>query len=337
MIVSKLELIDDQTSPLFRVISVHNFANPAGSRQFGNNVCGFHIGRGLVLSVAHNLRGDAGNFFAINQLEYANDILPRLQRQDILTLERYFPLDVTGNIRNAVNLNDKDKKAIAKILRTAQYDTRWHNFYNGNFCKPALLIQFKSSHFFNDPALTALFNPANYFFEPGINRYSFLIELELIQTFYEEDLALYRIVNTPQAIINRIPSIEPSFRLLDDDTSHFYCLQSSPNSEVGKMINKAQIEGVINYFNIQLDLIGGDYLFEGNRYLIKGYFKFGSSGAPYILYDEESRRFKVNAVQSAAAPIQLMINNSQNGNLQYINAIASPLNLVEERFREYLA
>ena len=71
------------------------------------------------------------------------------------------------------------------------------------------------------------------------------------------------------------------------------------------------------------------------RYLIKGYFRFGSSGAPYIRRNEQGR-FVVNAIQSEASPIQLSIGNAREGNFQYVNAIASPLSGIEEQLRNHL-
>jgi hypothetical protein len=112
-------------------------------------------------------------------------------------------------------------------------------------------------------------------------------------------------------------------------------LQSSPTSEIGKLLNKAQIEGFTEHFSIFQERIGGNYILEGLRYLIKGYFRFGSSGAPYVVYDEQTNTFKVNAVQSEACPIQLSINNVRDGNFQYVNAIASPLQAIKERLEKH--
>ena len=39
--------------------------------------------------------------------------------------------------------------------------------------------------------------------------------------------------------------------------------------------------------------------------------------------------FMINALQSEASPIQLTINNNRNGNFQYINAIATPLQIIK--------
>ena len=175
------------------------------------------------------------------------------------------------------------------------------------------------------------------FNELAINRTTFLVEVELVEAFFKEDIALYRIVNTHQDIINKIPSIEVDFSILTDDTTNYYCLQSSPNGFLGRLINKAQIEGYLDHHGTFIDQIGGNYTFEGLRYLIKGYFRFGSSGAPYVFYDIVNKQFKVNAVQSEACPIQLSINNSRDGNFQYVNALASPLHIIEEKLKYYLS
>jgi hypothetical protein len=233
-------------------------------------------------------------------------------------------------------VNQNDVQPIIEALRDINFDTRWLTLVNKNICKPYLIIQFKENQFYNNPALGVHFNATNYFSEPTLNRHTFLVEVELVEAYYNEDIALYRIVNTPQEVINSLPSIQPSFSIFDDDQSAYYCLQSSPSSEVGKLLNKAKIEGFIEHFGIFPDRIGGSYIVEGMRYLIKGYFRFGSSGAPYVVYDEENDRFKVNAIQSEACPIQLTINNNRNGNFQYINAIASPLKIVENGLQQHL-
>jgi hypothetical protein len=335
MIARKLELINDQTSPLFRIMYIHNSNNPI-RRQFDNNICAFHIGNGFIMSVAHNLKTEAQSFKSIEQAVYAADILPHLDPAQIILFDRCFPLDAATNKRYINILDQNDVQPVVDTLRTINFDTRWLTLMNRNICKPFLIIQFKDNQFYNSAALTAHFNASNYFAEPALNRHTFLIEVELVEAYYNEDLALYRIVNTPQEIINSIPSIEPSFSIYDDDQNACYCLQSSPSSEVGKLLNKAKIEGFIDHFGIFADRIGGNYTFEGTRYLIKGYFRFGSSGAPYVVYDQETDRFKVNAVQSEACPIQLTINNNRNGNFQYINAIASPLKIIEDRLQQHL-
>jgi hypothetical protein len=102
------------------------------------------------------------------------------------------------------------------------------------------------------------------------------------------------------------------------------------------MINEANIEGLIDQYTPFKDDFGGNYNLQGLRYLIKGYFRFGSSGAPYIKFDQASQTFKVNAVQSEACPIQLEINSSRVGNYQFINAIATPLANIIDRINRHL-
>jgi hypothetical protein len=160
--------------------------------------------------------------------------------------------------------------------------------------------------------------------------------LELVESFYSQDVALYRVINTPQFIIDRLPSLEVDERICDDDQQNYYCLQSAPGGALGRLLNHATIEGFLDHHGIFPDRIGGNYIFEGPRYLIKGYFRFGSSGAPYVVYDEASSQFRVNSIQSEASPIQLSIKNDREGNFQYINAIAVPLSNVMERIRELM-
>jgi len=45
MKAQKLAAINDMTSPLFRIMSVHN-GNEPQRRQIDNDICAFHIGNG---------------------------------------------------------------------------------------------------------------------------------------------------------------------------------------------------------------------------------------------------------------------------------------------------
>jgi hypothetical protein len=136
--------------------------------------------------------------------------------------------------------------------------------------------------------------------------------------------------------VNKLPSIKINFLILDDQEKNLYCLQSSSNSLLGRLANKAVIEGYADNWSLYKDRIGGDYVMDGNRYLIKGYFRFGSSGAPYVVYDENKKQFFANAIQSEASPIQLSINKSREGNYQYVNAIATPLNNLESQLKSII-
>lgn len=335
MITKKLELTNEQKSPLFRIMWIHNVNEPT-RRQYDNNICAFHIGNGFILSVAHNLRTEATAFKSITETSFQTDIISKIDPALVALFNSSYLLDTATNKRYLTQISETDAEKIIAELKRINYDTRWITLAQKNICKPHLIIQFKNNQFYNDNILTTHFNANTYLAEPDINRHTYLIELELVEAFYNEDIALYKIVNTNQDIIDRLPSIEVDYTVFDDDKQNFFCLQSSPSGEIGKLLNKAQIEGFIDHWGVFPDRIGGNYTFEGIRYLIKGYFRFGSSGAPYVFYDNETDKFKVNAIQSEACPIQLSINNQQDGNFQYVNANASPLNIIETRLRAHL-
>lgn len=335
MLSKQLQLTNEQTSPLFRIMWVHNIDEPY-RRHFDNNICAFHIGNGLILSVAHNLKTESQIFKSIDETIYLANILPYLNTEEVQLFEECCCLDSTTQKRY-VNFNEPDKiDTVINILKRINFDTRWVSLAQQKICKPYLIIQFRNNQFYNDDSLTNCFDKNTNFYEPDINRHTFLIEVALVEAFYSEDIALYRIVHTPQAVIDSIPSIEIDFSVLADNQTNYYCLQSSPNSEVGKLLNKAQIEGYLDHFGVFSERFGGNYLFEGLRYLIKGYFRFGSSGAPYVFFDSTNNKFKANAIQSEACPIQLSIDGNRIGNFQYINAIASPLNIIEHKLLPYL-
>ncbi|MFM7019078.1 hypothetical protein [Flavobacterium sp.] len=335
MLTRQLELTNEQTSPLFRLMWIHNSAE-TDRRHFDNNICAFHIGNGFILSVAHNIKSEALLFKSIDNAIFKTDILPHLNDEQTQLFNDCYPLDFQTNKRYINIINQADFQKIVDTLKQINFDTRWLQLTHRNICKPFLIIQFKNNQFYNDASLTGHFNQNTYFHEPAINRHTFLVEVELVEAYYNEDIALYKIVNTHKDVINRLPSIEADFSLLNDNQPNIYCLQSSPNSEVGKLINKAQIEGYLEHFGIFPDTFGGNYTFEGARYLIKGYFRFGSSGAPYVFFDNENDKFKVNAIQSEACPVQLSIENKREGNFQYVNAIASPLNIIQTRLQSHL-
>ena len=335
MLSKQLELTHEQTSPLFRIMWVQNINEPH-RRHFENNICAFHIGNGYILSVAHNLKTEATIFKSIDNVIYLTDIFPFLNAEQAQLFESCYPLDLNNNKRYSNIANPNDFQNIINLLKQINFDTRWITMMERNICKPHLVVQFKSNLFYNNPEVTSQFDANSHFAEPAINRHTFLVEVALVEAFYNEDIALYKIVNTPQAVIDAMPSLEVDYTILNDNQENYYCLQSSPTSEIGKLLNKAQIEGFTEHFAIFQERIGGNYNLEGLRYLIKGYFRFGSSGAPYVVYDSKANKFKVNAIQSEACPIQLSINNQRDGNFQYINAIASPLQIIQERLQHYL-
>jgi len=332
---NKHTLIDDQTSPLQRIMWVYNDEEPQ-KRTFENNVCTFHIGNGYFLSVAHNLRLQAGYFRSIDVNIYKKDLLPILDGSQTRFLDQqYFTDDYTG--KKYLNTTDPAYlQQITNILKQKRFDTRWVSLADKKICRPYLIFQFKNNSFYNDSTLTRQFKATRQFYDKDSLKHTFLIEVELVNAFYNADIALYRIVDESPDVISKIPAIGVNFDFLDDSTDKLYCLQSSPAGPAGRLLNDANIEGILDHFNVFPDDVGGNYFFEGYRYLVKGYFRFGSSGAPYLFYDNEHGRFMVNAIQSEASGIQLSIKNDREGNFQYINAIASPLYIIKDELQRYI-
>jgi len=336
MKTQKLASINDLTSPLFRIMSTHDPLD-IPRRQFDNNICTFHIGNGYLLSVAHNLRLEATLFKSITDAQYQAEILPRLNPTEIRVFNQSYSLD-NATHKRYFNITHKNNiPTIVAALKRINYDTRWFSLYQNHICKPYLIIQQRTNQFYNDAAAHGQFNAALTFLDPICQRQSYLVETELVEAFYEDDFSIYRIVNTHQSIIDLIPGLEIDSEVYDSSDKDFYCLQSAPNDmNPGRMISEVRIEGLMDQYSNLQDRIGGNYNIQGLRYLIKGYFRFGSSGAPYLKFDNQTNTFKVNAIQSEACPIQLTIKNDRAGNFQYVNAIASPISNVFDRINRLM-
>lgn len=332
---NKHKLIDEQTSPLQRIMWAYN-AEDSQRRFFDNNICSFHIGNGYFLSVAHNLRLQAGIFRSIDEQLYRQEIFSKLDGSQSRFMDQVYALDEYTNRRYLQPANAEHMQTIVNILKQKRFDTRWVTLTEKKVCKPCIIFQFRNNSFYNDPELTHHFDPAMIFYDRDAHKYTYLVEVELVKAFYSADIALYRIVNQSQEFMDKIPSVPVNYKFLDEDVERCYCLQSSPGGPVGRLLNEAHIEGMLDHFGVFPDDVGGNYTFDGYRYLIKAYFRFGSSGAPYLLYDKDSERYVANAVQSEASGIQLSIKNDRDGNFQYTNAIASPLYIIKEELQQYL-
>jgi len=332
----KQALIHEQTSPLQRIMWIYNVDEPQ-RRTFENNVCTFHIGNGYFLSVAHNLRVQAGYFRSIDEELFKREIYPKLDGSQNRFLEQVYFTDAYTGKKHLNNNDPGNLQTIVNILKQKRFDTRWVTLAEKNICKPYLVFQFKENSFYNDSWITRQIAPDMQLYDADAHKYTFLVEVELVNAFYSADIALYRIVGAPPELIAKIPSIDVNYRFLDEATEKLYCLQSSPSGPTGRLLNNAVIDGILDHFGIFPDEVGGNYLFEGCRYLIKGYFRFGSSGAPYVFYDQEQGKYVVNAIQSEASGIQFSIKNDKEGNIQYINAIASPLSIICEELERHLA
>lgn len=328
-IVSELE------SPLFRIMWVFGAANPH-RRHFDNNIITFHIGNGYFLSVAHNLRTECHLLRSMPSATFQNQLLPKLSESQKVHMERCYVADQATETHYLELPDPNLANGVAETIRSSGLDTRWIGLEGMGVCKPHVIMQFKDNAFFGNPQVAAIFPDHCRFFESPLERHTFLVELELVKAFYSSDIALYRMRPEWLSLAHMIPSLDIDSSLHQNDPAAFYCLQSSPGGLMGRLLNNATIEGYLDQHQVFHDRIGGNYILEGFRYLIRGYFRFGSSGAPYLTYDSSTRRFKANAVQSEASPVQLSINHSREGNFQYVNAIASPLMLIEKELKEIM-
>jgi len=328
-------IVSEMESPLFRIMWVFGAKNP-GRRHFDNNIVAFHIGSGYILSVSHNLRTECGLVRSMPDAIFGEQLLPLLTESQQAHFNRCYALDDSSGTR-FLDVHDQTLiPGLIEAFKSSGFDTRWVSLGAAGVCKPHLIVQFKDSAFYGNQSVTSSFPAHARFYEQHIERHTYLLELDLVEAFYGSDIALYRVGSDYSGLVDLLPKVVPDFRIIEGSETDLYCLQSSPGGFLGRLLNRAQVEGYLDQHQVFFDRLGGNYILEGFRYLIRGYFRFGSSGAPYLIYDEEEGVFRANAVQSEASPVQLSINNSREGNFQYVNAIASPLRAIESRLKGLL-
>ena len=333
--VKKLNLIDENNSPLFRIMSIYNSETP--NKVFANNVCAFHIGNGIIISVAHNLRVIDRLPRIITEDYYQNEIRSKIDVADYTSFDQIYHTVQNSNQRILTGVDQNWANDFAKKLDDSKVDRRFSRLYEYNCCKPFLVASFRSNAFCNDPSLNIHFADNLSFYEQLLNRYTFLIELELLDQLVNQDVAIYRIVNTHKNVINKLPHIDVDYELYDTGTANYFCLQTAPYDNLGRIVNEARIEGLLDNFIVENDNLGNSYVMDGLRYLIKGFFRFGSSGAPYVIYDKEINVFKANAIQSQASFIQMAIQTNMEGNRQYVNGVATPFSIIEKKVKERIS
>ena len=119
-----LALINEQTSPLQRIMWVYNMED-ANRRHFENNICAFHIGNGYFLSVAHNLRMQTGFYRSIPKEIYLKELLPKLDGAQKSFLEQCYFEDHYSQKLHLNTLDPHQLEHISKILKQKRFDTRW--------------------------------------------------------------------------------------------------------------------------------------------------------------------------------------------------------------------
>ncbi len=169
-------------------------------------------------------------------------------------------------------------------------------------------MTFRSGLFFGDKSLTQKFTKEEIIEEQNLGMTTFMLALDLVFQDAPSDIAVYKLRESSEDIIRKIPYLGLDFSTFDFNTNKdLFCLQASPSQEFGRTLNKSCIEGVVDNFSYNL----GKAAF-GMRYLLKTYFRFGSSGAPYVFFDEQKQQFVINAIQSEACPIQMDVNGQRN-------------------------
>src|SRR5438128_2005701 len=124
MIKKKLELIDEQISPLFRIMWVFN-SEEASRKQFGNNICAFHIGNGYILTVAHNLRSESGLVFSMDESIFQTEIFPALSKAQSQIIQSCYVYDSKTNKRYT-NITDPNlSNSVIEVFRQIKFDNRW--------------------------------------------------------------------------------------------------------------------------------------------------------------------------------------------------------------------
>jgi len=327
--MSKLiKLIEEKTSPLFRVMTAFNY--DLDTKTYKNNIICSHIGNGYFISVAHNLRKEHGIPPSIPNVTFMTKYINCLTSKEQANMKSKFKFDSARKRWIYKNVNDaKEVAKIRKKLNQCSLNTTYLESYKNGVAKPFLLLQFRDQDFFNSDTATKSLASKNYTYKENVKRHTYFLELELYHASWSNDICIYKLEDKHKDIIPLIPSLSIDTTLYDGtENLKIYSLQSSPISTMGRLLNEAKIEGISDHFSQQKHF-KPSYILEGMRYLMIGYFRFGSSGAPYILHNQENDTFSAFAIQSEACPLQLSINSKQTGNFQYTKALASPLSNIK--------
>jgi hypothetical protein len=320
-----LKLIGEQTTPLHQMHWVYNAAEPQ-KRILENATCAVHVGGGYFLTVAHDLRTETGFLRVIPEELYQHEILPKLDGAQKSFLEQCYVSNPTTGKKYLTTADHQHADHLTKIFKQKRFDTRRITLSKKNVCKPYLVVQFKNSLFYNDVALTHTFDQAMQFTEVESNKHNFLVELELVLACYPEDVAVFRAVGLPDQALARIPSVPIGYLASDKQPDKLLCLQNAPFGSAGRLINKVSVLGVIDHYEVFHDDVGGNYSLDGYRYLVEGYLSKGTSGAPYLLQDGTTGKYRVIALQSESGSRHFG-GSADGGNCV---SVATPLSLVKD-------
>ena len=320
-----LKLIGEQTSPLHQMHWVYNAAEPQ-KRILENGSCAVHIGGGYFLTVAHDLRTQTGFPKVMPEDLYLNEILPKLDGAQKMFLEQCYASNPATKKKYLTTADHQHAEQLTKIFKQKRFDTRRITLSKKNVCKPHLVLQFRNNLYYNDPGLTMAFDPAMQFTEVESNKHNFLVELELIKACFPEDIALFKAVGISEQAAARIPSIPVGYLASDKQPEKLLCLQNAPFGSTGRLINKVSVLGVIDHYEVFHDDVGGNFTLDGYRYLVEGYLSKGTAGAPYLLQDGTTGKYRVIAIQSESGSRHFGA-GIEGGNSV---SVATPLSLVKD-------
>src|SRR5690349_5814581 len=146
--MTRLDLINEQTSPLFRIMWASNLGD-VSKRHFDNNISAFHAGNGLILSVAHNLRIENTLLKTIDENIYQEEILAKLNPAQSTLFNQAYLKDIETGKRHLHAPHSGIVQTINETFRQIQFDTRWLTLMKKKLTTPYLILQFSNDKFYN--------------------------------------------------------------------------------------------------------------------------------------------------------------------------------------------
>ena len=297
------------------------------------------LGNGLVVSVGHNLIREAKYLVSMPEAYFQNRVLRHATPEDKKILLNHYILNhyiLNPKTKKRYPAQTKNKAQIKAIIGCLKIDTRWQQLYQEQIADPFLFLSFSTPLFFNDSQMTTQWPEHHTFFDQRHGVHTYMLPLQLVFVSHSYDIALCKIINTPSPVVDSIPSTHLSFQKAQPDDV-FYCLQASPSgSHLGRLLNTCNLESIMDHHAIKTDPFSGNDIHRGLRYILNGYFRFGSSGAPYFCLDPKTNQMALTAIHSEAASIQLSIHGDKGKNAQYTRAIATPLLHIKQEIIQYL-
>ncbi len=98
MLQQKQSLINELTTPLFRLKPAFNHGDTAQTAYAGH-ILGFHVGNGIVVSVAHHLRTSLLPLYTLTNNEFLNVLRPLLTPVEQAQFDASYQLNQQTNKR----------------------------------------------------------------------------------------------------------------------------------------------------------------------------------------------------------------------------------------------